>query len=378
MRLLYVALLGLFLLNGCRGALGLDDYSLSDSGTGSKDSGKQKRDSAADPVTKKDSDVPKRSDGSQDSITSDVPIPEPPECEFDNDCPFATNGCQSPRCENNTCGVDISPAGARPCSGATQCDGFGNCVDCLINQEKDSDETDVDCGGELCEPCDDDRRCRSDIDCKSRRCKPHPSSDFLICHESACNDGKKNGDEVDVDCGGEECYHKCTQGRSCSRASDCETGFCVNGVCCGVPCDGACRECVLGSGACRVATAGKDPGDACPGLSNVCTEEGVCSRCQNEKFDSEGDGAESDWDCGGDVCPKCPNGSTCRVETDCLSGNCLNGRCEDPSCGNDALEESESETGCGMSCGIPCGVGKACSSKLDCASRNCVEGKCVP
>jgi hypothetical protein len=34
------------------------------------------------------------------------------------------------------------------------------------------------------------------------------------------------------------------------------------------------------------------------------------------------DGLETDTDCGGGECPKCPNGSTCAQNTDCLSGNC--------------------------------------------------------
>ena len=38
-------------------------------------------------------------------------------------------------------------------------------------------------------------------------------------------------------------------------------------------------------------------------------------------------GAESDVDCGGAVCPACDNGATCVVESDCASGGCSGGAC---------------------------------------------------
>jgi hypothetical protein len=43
------------------------------------------------------------------------------------------------------------------------------------------------------------------------------------------------------------------------------------------------------------------------------------------------DGFESDVDCGGTVCPGCPDGSSCDADTDCLSGECSGGECTTPS-----------------------------------------------
>ncbi|RME54579.1 hypothetical protein D6777_03315 [Candidatus Woesearchaeota archaeon] len=62
---------------------------------------------------------------------------------------------------------------------------------------KNQDETDIDCGGS-CEACDDEMDCSKDDDCKSANCesgicKPAPET---------CDDGIKNQDETDIDCGG--------------------------------------------------------------------------------------------------------------------------------------------------------------------------------
>ncbi len=48
-----------------------------------------------------------------------------------------------------------------------------------------------------------------------------------------CDDGIKNGNETDVDCGG-SCGATCANDRSCQGNGDCASGHC---------CDGACREC---------------------------------------------------------------------------------------------------------------------------------------
>lgn len=45
----------------------------------------------------------------------------------------------------------------------------------------------------------------------------------------SCNDGKKNGPESDVDCGGD--CPSCAVGQSCASARDCASGLCGEGVC---------------------------------------------------------------------------------------------------------------------------------------------------
>src|SRR5262249_1634041 len=45
-----------------------------------------------------------------------------------------------------------------------------------------------------------------------------------------CSDGKKNGGETDVDCGGGTCP-RCAAGLACLTRNDCTTARCVGGIC---------------------------------------------------------------------------------------------------------------------------------------------------
>lgn len=75
------------------------------------------------------------------------------------------------------------------------CNGFAAyCGDKMRNYY----ETDVDCGGPDCQPCDDSQACSVGSDCESGVC----DSKTLFCKAPACNDGQQNGEETDVDCGG--------------------------------------------------------------------------------------------------------------------------------------------------------------------------------
>lgn len=47
---------------------------------------------------------------------------------------------------------------------------------------------------------------------------------------TACNDGAKNGDETDVDCGGGTCS-PCGLGKSCGTDADCKSDNCSSDVC---------------------------------------------------------------------------------------------------------------------------------------------------
>lgn len=94
------------------------------------------------------------------------------------------------------------------------------CTDAWRNQ----DETDVDCGGTICGPCNVGQICVNNGDCGSGYCAGG------ICTEPTCTDGVKNQDETDVDCGGTICG-QCGDGDLCIVHEDCNTGWCEGGVC---------------------------------------------------------------------------------------------------------------------------------------------------
>ena len=88
------------------------------------------------------------------------------------------------------------------------------------NGKKDGDETDVDCGGASAPPCSDGNSCATDEDCASASCNASK-----ICKAPAPDDNIKNADETDVDCGGTKAP-KCGSGKGCAADSDCSVGGC--------------------------------------------------------------------------------------------------------------------------------------------------------
>jgi beta-glucosidase len=54
-------------------------------------------------------------------------------------------------------------------------------------------------------------------------------------------------------------------------------------------------------------------------VDRVVVDSGTAPTCS----DGQKNGAETGVDCGGDVCPDCPNGQACVVNGDCLSGFCV-------------------------------------------------------
>jgi hypothetical protein len=92
------------------------------------------------------------------------------------------------------------------------------------NGIRDGDETDVDCGGQ-CTRCADSRACRVNLDCVSALCQEG------ACAVHSCTDGVKNGGESDVDCGGP--CSGCKAGDFCAgRDADCASGHCgIGGQC---------------------------------------------------------------------------------------------------------------------------------------------------
>ena len=95
----------------------------------------------------------------------------------------------------------------------------GNCalsttVDRCFDRVRDGDEVDVDCGGE-CGPCGVEMACVTGSDCQSGTCAEG------VCTAPTCFDGIKNGYEASTDCGG-ACAKNCELGQVCGMDLDCE------------------------------------------------------------------------------------------------------------------------------------------------------------
>jgi hypothetical protein len=134
------------------------------------------------------------------------------QCTTQADCGPAPSACLTPACVEGVC-AHTPAAEDTECDGG-RCDGDGRCLasTCDSNQ-KDGDETGVDCGGS-CALCDDGAGCSSGADCLSGVCKD------ALCQASECTDKVKNGAETGVDCGG-ACPLKCALGQGCAETADC-------------------------------------------------------------------------------------------------------------------------------------------------------------
>jgi hypothetical protein len=95
------------------------------------------------------------------------------------DCDLDGNACAVGFCDNAQCGVEYLPPGTI-CESDGVCDGAGTCI--------------------------------------------LPS----------CEDGIRNGQETDIDCGGPDCG-ACELGQMCNVDSDCQSGFCDSGFCAAPP-----------------------------------------------------------------------------------------------------------------------------------------------
>jgi hypothetical protein len=99
-------------------------------------------------------------------------------------------------------------------------------------------------------------------------------------------------------------------GTGCTRPTDCESGYCVDKVCCENGCTGPCMACSNAKtgqedGTCRPIAAGTDPDNECQTpLEDVCNA-GTC-QCNN----GVKDGAELKVDCGG-ACGPCAGKWVC-------------------------------------------------------------------
>lgn len=76
------------------------------------------------------------------------------------------------------------------------------------------------------------------------------------------------------------CRNQQEPGSPCTRAGQCGSGFCTDGVCCNMACEGTCLACNLeGSvGSCTPVPDGRDPESECPVQAiGTCGNAGGCS-----------------------------------------------------------------------------------------------------
>ena len=241
---------------------------------------------------------PQCADGTQNGNETDVDCggPDCAPCDDGDSCVGGPD-CLSEVCENSICTA-------------------ASCTDGIQN----GSETGVDCGGDQCPACPNGGGCTQDSDCESGQCD-EPSG---TCEDPTCSDGMQNGDETDVDCGGGSCV-PCDDGDMCIDDTDCASQMCSEGTCESPTCDdgvqnGLESDVDCGGGECPACDVGDDCLLASDCVSMVCLNE----TCQPPPACDDGiqNGGETDVDCGGRCGATCEPGEGCAVDGDCLSAGC--------------------------------------------------------
>lgn len=177
-----------------------------------------------------------------------------------------------------SCGSDGGP----PPADAFSCD----------DGVRNGSETDVDCGGDGCDPCDLGSLCDTEDDCESGLCRAN-----RCVSPPSCDDGVRNNGETGIDCGGPECA-VCEDGGPCDRSSDCDSLLCVAGRCSPAECgDGVVQE--KNDEECDDQVASAECNADC--TPSVCGD-GIVNAAAGEECDDEGESAACNEDCTASAC----------------------------------------------------------------------------
>jgi hypothetical protein len=261
-------------------------------------------------------------------------------------------GCAEKASERQSALSPSSPALA--CSSPAQC-ASGFCVDGVC--------CDTACTGS-CEACSASKKGQgADGTCGVIALYADPDNE---CDDGACD-------------GSGSC--KKYNGATCGATTECLSGNCADGFCCGAPCTETCRACSIAKrgggfdGQCGPIAAGTDPDNECD--SGECNGAAACTL------------------------PKpLANGVICIESSQCTSGNCVDGVCCDTACSGTcqactAVKKGQGADGtCGPiaanqdpddECldGVCTGAetcikfnGATCSSPDECLSGYCADGYC--
>lgn len=298
-------------------------------------------------------------------------------------------------CQGGICIPPEPLADGEPCVDGIQCDStfctdgvccnttcIGECVACA---EADGaaqdgvcapvDEGDG-CGkgagicvaGECTEQLDNGEQCELGDECVSGNCVDD------VCCNTACtnecttcaggsNPGTCHAVDDDTECEGGSCQgglcvldQPKENGESCEDAGECDSEFCVDGVCCDSICDGECDACSTDAGADANGTCGNATSRECDD-GDLCTQTDVCvgrACAGSDEVTCTPSGCQITSSCASEtgtcVAVSKPDGAPCE------GGVCIAGACQtDPDVGT--LSGVGTGAGAGSPTGNPAGNG---------------------
>ena len=140
------------------------------------------------------------------------------------------------------------------------------------------------------------------------------------------------------------------QGGACTEDQRCQSGHCVDGVCCDTDCSAACQACVASQ------TGGTD--GTCAPVSGLTDADGDCPNGYCEA---------------GQCLTRKADGAACGAAGECASRNCIDGACCDGACGGqcEACDVAGSIGTCTPVDGAPHGSRAACIDNGDPCAGAC-------
>ena len=333
-------------------------------------------------------------------------VPAPTSCDTPDDCDRRTL-CVPAECIESLCIYRLAPEG-NPCfegsCSAGVCVPDATCEDGLLNQG----ESDVDCGGGVCDACELGARCSNDQDCASMVCDT--VGDMRCEAPDTCGNGRIDGSDVCDDGNmvtGDGCSALCLKenGEMCTMSNECQSGVCdlldsmqcEPNLACGngvpdageacedgntTPGDGCDAFCLKENGIDCTADAQCQSGVCNLIGSNQCEPANVCGNGKRDAGEICDDGNVIDND-GCDASCKLSLGEACTASAQCDSGACdrlESNTCEPANvCGNGVIDAGEgcedgatvAGDGCGPTCLLE--TGEPCTASALCESNFCVN-----
>lgn len=206
-----------------------------------------------------------------------------------------------------------------------------------------------------------------------------PIPDPIASPPAHCFNAIIDGGETDVDCGGGVC-DPCARNMACAAGSDCQTGECIGSIC-NTNLDARARSAVDPFSSDTLPVTPTHELEPCASSSDCCEFQSCWYKylpqyCYNGYKDSN----ETDQDCGGN-CSPCDVGEGCVDAEDCLSGYCLFSTCQltpVASCRDGMKNNLETDVDCGGDDCPPCGQYHDCVVDADCQEELvCPESYCV-
>jgi hypothetical protein len=268
--------------------------------------------------------------------------------------------------------------GKAQCSTNGQCDGAGACQNYPIGTVCAPES----CGAGVYTPpsaCNASGTCMSP---DARPCSPY------VCNGSACFNactGDANCQTPRV-CNVNSCGKK-PLGAACSAATECQSTFCAQGVCCNSGCNGSCLSCALPGtvGTCSNTPTGsadpagicKDTGKAGCGTTGKC-QAGICQKyargtvCKDPTCNAATNQSTAGSTCDG------AGACTTPAATTCAPYKCGVAVCKGSCTAATTVADCSAPNICNGTTGL-CGLkanGQACGDGTECLSKFCAQGFC--